>query len=391
MFRHKGAYAAVLILTAALLLLFPKPFIAVLLGLEIILPLSMYCLLRADISAVELSIKAPNTCVVGSPVKVEFIHSSSRPLIVASAVKVRFDMKNLLFNAPRTASAVISLSKGREQYAQFEPKMCGELVMKSGTIYCTDIFGLCAVKLPVDLQCRINIVPELTDIRIDTDQMAKARPEMGSHPVSRKGSDTSEVFDLRDYDYGDDMKSVHWKLSGKADNLIVKEFSDSTKFDTVLLYDIALMTGETEISKDLLQTAVGAALSLSKALIKAGFSHNVAFVFGGKAVTMPVFDERSANDMMYAFIAHPLSEKNGLVCQYMLAGQLDCDYETVIYLTAHSFPAELGLIPDSVNLNAVVIKEGDSMPVVTRTSPTRMVIEAGADYFKENHSFGIFV
>lgn len=391
MLRHKWADLTLVVLTAVLLIIFPKPFIAALLILELLLPAVVYMLLRADASNIELSVKAPASCSVGSPVRVEFIHGSSKPLIVASAARLELEMKNLLFCAQKTKSAVVSLSKNREQYAEFDPGLCGELYISTNEILCTDIFGLCAVRIDLRLQCRINVVPEFTDITIGTDQMTKARPEMGSHPVSQKGSDTSEVFDLRDYSLGDDMKTVHWKLSSKADRLIVKEFSDSTRFDTVLLYDISLAAGDTEIDKYILQTAVGAALSFSKALMRAGLSHNAAFVFDGKIVSMPVYDERSVNDMVYAFISHPLGEKNGVICQYMLAGQLDIDYETVIYFTAHSFPAELALIPDSVNLNAVVIKDGGAAPVVTRTGPNKMVIEVGGEYFRKNKSFGISI
>lgn len=51
---------------------------------------------------------------------------------------------------------------------------------------------------------------------------------------SRKGTDASEMFDIRSYVPGDDIRSIHWKLSGKTDELIVRQASDRTHYDLVI-------------------------------------------------------------------------------------------------------------------------------------------------------------
>lgn len=40
----------------------------------------------------------------------------------------------------------------------------------------------------------------------------------------KSGTDVSEVFGLREYREGDTLQSIHWKLSGKMHQLIVREF-----------------------------------------------------------------------------------------------------------------------------------------------------------------------
>jgi len=55
---------------------------------------------------------------------------------------------------------------------------------------------------------------------------------------NRKGTDYSEIFDLRDYRSGDDVRAIHWKLSGKLDRLVVKEASDPTRYQVVLMPDL---------------------------------------------------------------------------------------------------------------------------------------------------------
>ncbi len=41
----------------------------------------------------------------------------------------------------------------------------------------------------------------------------------------KKGEDSSEIFDVRNYIQGDALNRVHWKLSAKEEELLVKEFS----------------------------------------------------------------------------------------------------------------------------------------------------------------------
>lgn len=85
--------------------------------------------------------------------------------------------------------------------------------------------------------------------------------EEGSQSVNRKGSDASEVFDLRTYQPGDDIHTIHWKLSQKTDELLVREPADSPRFDTLVLMDIGRF--DHMIPQDPKQLSLTAALTLS--------------------------------------------------------------------------------------------------------------------------------
>ena len=38
----------------------------------------------------------------------------------------------------------------------------------------------------------------------------------------RSGSDMSEVFGIREYREGDSIRNIHWKLTGKCDDIMIK-------------------------------------------------------------------------------------------------------------------------------------------------------------------------
>lgn len=50
--------------------------------------------------------------------------------------------------------------------------------------------------------------------------------------------DKLEVSDIRDYQNGDSLKSIHWKLSSKSENFIVKDYNTGTSNQTVVFCDL---------------------------------------------------------------------------------------------------------------------------------------------------------
>ena len=53
----------------------------------------------------------------------------------------------------------------------------------------------------------------------------------------RPGGGPGEDYDLRDYRPGDPLRSVHWKLSSKRDELVVRETLEPRQTTLVLTYD----------------------------------------------------------------------------------------------------------------------------------------------------------
>ena len=389
MIRHKASYFLSLGAVLVLFFIFPKPVLLVFLLLEILLPVVSGLLLRLDASAMVLSASAPAAALVDSAVQLEITCSSKRPLLAAAAVEIDTQVENLLFHVQEYRSVRIGLSVRKKSRTVFTLETCGEMFLQSLEIRCMDVFGFCSVRVPCTMHCRIKVMPKRNDITLVTDQSSRAKPEAGGFRIHQKGSDTSEVFDLRDYREGDELKAIHWKLTSKMDRLIVREYSDSTRFDTIVLYDIGMHAGGTEIGHKLLSTAIGAVESLSKALVRAGIPHTAAFVFQDRMITEPIRSEADAAEFLYQLISYPLAENNGIACQYFAAGQLVRAYESMVYFTVQRFPEELALIPADVNMDAVVLTDKNGSPSVTQPARAKTLIEVPVSYLRENASFHI--
>ena len=73
----------------------------------------------------------------------------------------------------------------------------------------------------------------------------------------------SEIYDLKTYYPGDDIRHVHWKLSAKTGQVLLKEGSHNSSFETVLLVDIGLKINEW-IDKHVLSKSLAFAMSMSE-------------------------------------------------------------------------------------------------------------------------------
>ena len=338
-----------------------------------------------------LSLQAPVTSNVNAPLALDITYKAKRPLFSVSAVEMTLEMQNLLFHTQEERWLRIGLSSRKSSHVEFTPDMCGEWFIRASGVQCLDVFGFCAAAVPCELFCRVKVMPEQNDITIMTDQASRAKPEVGSFRVYQKGNDTAEVFELREYQEGDELKAIHWKLTSKMDRLIVREYSDSTRYDTIVLYDIALKANGEDVDKTLLSTSIGAVESLSRALVRAGIPHMAAFVFQSRIISAPIAAEADAAEFLYTLLSYPLAENSGIACQFFLAGQIQQNYESMVYFTIHSFPKELALIPADVNLDAVVVTDKDGVPVVTQPARAKVLVEVPVTYLRKNRSFRIIL
>lgn len=97
---------------------------------------------------------------------------------------------------------------------------CGLLEFRVKKLRAYDYLGLFAFPLPRPEPARLLVEPDPLDPGpLSIPEGWGARPSPGSAPRKSLGED----YDLREYRPGDPLRSVHWKLSSKWDDLIVRE------------------------------------------------------------------------------------------------------------------------------------------------------------------------
>lgn len=127
--------------------------------------------------------------------------------------------------------------KGRGKKAidfQGKSQWCGCIYATLHTWRSYDFFGIIGQKRKVRLSACTVVMP--CEQKEDFQFLTKEGFDMESFRYSgaRPGDDPGETFDIREYQEGDSIRQIHWKLTGKLDKMMIRQRSFPVD-DTVLI------------------------------------------------------------------------------------------------------------------------------------------------------------
>lgn len=132
----------------------------------------------------------------------------------------------------------------------------GLLKMEAVSLQVTDWLGFFAFQKKTEARKELVLLPFST-LQLEPDLAAVSGGMTELEESRKKGHDFSEVQDVREYQPGDKLQNIHWKLSAKKDMLMVKERVSMSSSQLVVL--IELYQNETMILNRILTAAYGIA------------------------------------------------------------------------------------------------------------------------------------
>ena len=152
-----------------------------------------------------------------------------------------------------------------------------EVTLKKLRIYDTTGLLHCTVRL--DSTGRVQVMPKLCDVPVRLTLATKNfYGEADVYDDQLPGYDNSEIFQVREYQKGDRLQNVHWKLTAKQDELMVKELSLPKACPVIFLMEYHPKK-RTKNHPDVI-TYMEAAASISFSVMEAGCPHYVVWYDG---------------------------------------------------------------------------------------------------------------
>ena len=139
-----------------------------------------------------------------------------------------------------------------------------------------DVTGLAYGSVWTRSVANIQVMPGFFQIPVlRTEATKNFYGEADSYDERLPGYDNSEIFQIREYQRGDRLQHVHWKLTAKHDELVVKEHSLPKSCPVVLLldYEPGLPGGKRKRVSPFLE----AAASLSFSMMEVGCPQYIAW------------------------------------------------------------------------------------------------------------------
>ncbi|MCL1822596.1 MAG: DUF58 domain-containing protein [Oscillospiraceae bacterium] len=146
----------------------------------------------------------------------------------------------------------------------------GEYNVRIYEVCVYDLLKLFKLSKKVNLNIRVIVLPR-EKIPHSTEKETETDSES---PASKITSHRSNTFNsLREYREGDSIRSIHWKLSAKQDELIVKQQEQSVNNSAVIFSNFSEDFGEDRfMTRRMLDAVIETSLAVTKAVLEEGNS-----------------------------------------------------------------------------------------------------------------------
>lgn len=357
--KYRAAYGIVVLITAGLMFYFGNIYFLVLFIVEILLFFLLGLLLKIDTAGMVLSCRTRISCVVGQDAGLYVsLKNERKKMLAAGVLELTAEFENLLFGVTQKQQFSIALGENELNVElPFVSEWCGEIHVSLTEVYCCDVFGVFRIPLSAPGQRLLTVYPERFSFQMVNRKMFQGRLDGEQYDLGRKGHDVSEVFELREYQPGDDIRSIHWKLSSKLDTMIIREGSDSSHYDVVILFDAGFKTAEMQWGKKALMAAIQFSITLCEKLVEMGIPHDIAIPANGQLFTEQIAEQADFVRMEATWMGLPIQEQSGGGLRYFLTEKMQEKYTKLIYITVGECPESILQMAESVDITAIDIQE----------------------------------
>lgn len=225
-----------------------------------------------------------------------------RCLLPPPRVTLRLRLTNQMTGEQSVRRVVLSGLPGKGdtlwEGLAWETSHCGRVVCRMEKLRLVDGLGVFALPLARPAPVSALSRPRLLDLPLPAALRGEAEASGPLKP--RPGGGPGEDYDLRPYRAGDPAAAIHWKLSSKRDELVVRETLEPRRQGIALTFDHFGGLDELDGVLDRLFT-------WSAALLAAGRSHTVAWLHPetGELRRFLVADRRTLDRCLTAALSDP--------------------------------------------------------------------------------------
>lgn len=246
---------------------------------------------------------------------------------------------------------------------QLSSKFCGIIKLKCAYIAIYDPLRIFKFKICRNISNSTIILPEGYDISAFIADIDRESDESEIFSESRAGDDPSEVFDLREYYPGDKVNRIHWKLSSKKENWIIREFSLPVDSPTLIFLNL-YCPEDSEYTLPLYDTLIESFVAVSRFMIENERVHKLVYFNAGDRQFIEYIID-SIDALSNAAYQIMMSIRDDLMCdkpeKYFLETQLD-SLTSFTYITADDNEDILMLIDEKIDAdikNAIISVKKD--------------------------------
>lgn len=355
----------------------------------VIVPVFSFGIEYVGLKGIELRYSIKPSCHVGQkiPLEIQVNKKNKGPL---GRIQMKVQIENIMYGETKTQTIILCSSDQQKTRFQhmMEMENCGSVKITVIHTKCYDLLGIFCWTKPGSEQLEVLVYP--AELQLSTQLLRRPESVISGelYDQNRKGQDVSEVSGLRDYAEGDSLGSIHWKLSSKLDNLVVREFGYPSNYNILILYDLMKVSGEKEVSSQRNDAVLAFTSALSRSMVERNLEHNVGCAAGGEMQNFPVYSLATCDQMVLNILCRPVPRENVEDSMYrFLQEDVRRKYTKIIYITPEYNENSARQLSRELDLTIIQIIDGAGEYMATQGYS---VIPVDADtYQKKAHNIVI--
>ena len=342
MWKNRLSYALFVLVLLVLLVIFSKPFllamVLILLAAAVLLALFTWY----DARNISTHVRIQSGGREGSKTPMTFAFVSKKRLLAAHSILVEIEVYNDMFRETEQKHMLFELSDAENEYTIPVPLVwCGKVTFHCTAVHIQDMFGLFRMQAAPFREICTVAYPRLLQLHTELSDTTIGITRNDGLMQNRKGNDPSEIFDIREYIPGDDVRTIHWKLSGKTDKLIVRQPSDPSHYNIALLPDFGRMHQGKPVSQAELNAAVALSAAIAEQLVLRGVPFCTVLP---EQDGVKLYEIRSAHEfhaLLPQWLSFPIQENTGAGLQYFMMEHLDQYFTRLLIFSAGKYEQDL--------------------------------------------------
>lgn len=293
MILTKLLFLVLILICAAFYILYIWDFALILLVIMMLLPIVLFVttFITKKMISVEFALK--DTVV---PKNEEFpvqLCITNRSIFPVGKAEAHIEYYNVFNNRITPFDIYLPIQPRNTQRVTFQlsSSFCGIVKICCVRISIFDPIRLFKFRTGKNITTEVTVMPESHDIDGSVRFTDHSCDESSTYSENTPGDDPSEVFDLREYVPGDKLNRIHWKLSSKKDEFIVKDYSLPVDVPSAVFLDLKCYE-ESLYTLPVFDTLIETLISVSQFLLLNERAHTVIF-YNGKS---GVFTEKVVSD-----------------------------------------------------------------------------------------------
>lgn len=258
-----GYYAILIIMLVLCYVFYHSYFLWLAILIMVILPALSIIMEKLTAGKITYELYTEETVVRKNTETIIWIKVKNRSIFPVLSCSMNINLKNHYYDKVDTRIVNCSVAglMTKKIGISIVPKYSGQISVNITGAVIRDMLNIVSSTKKDEVSWVLTVMPE----NIEIDGIINVN-SIGESDIAsdKKGYDGNEIVDIREYRPGDKLQKIHWKLSIKKDDLLVKENGESLENSIIILCEL-FDDGEGVLDK-ILDTAY----SITKKIIENG-------------------------------------------------------------------------------------------------------------------------